>query len=302
MEKLILGAGAINGTGNTLNNTITGNAGANLLDGGVGNDTLTGGSGNDTLTGGAGVDVLAGGNGDDTYNVNLKVVTSAAGSVASLQDVVTEGSGPIATSGTDTIILTGGLYGNTLVSSIVLAANVENLDASGTAATKLNLSGNSSSNSIIGNDYANKIGGGANNTLGQNGNDTLSGGAGNDTLTGGTGNDNLTGGAGNDTFVFSAAVNAATNLDVITDYVVANDQIQLSTAIFGGTAGATLAAANFVSAAGVPLAADATDRILYSTTTGNLYYDADGNGANAAVQIATLTGNPAMTAAEFTYV
>jgi len=57
VEKLTLtGSGAINGTGNTLVNTLTGNAGANLLDGGAGNDLLYGKAGADTLTGGAGSD------------------------------------------------------------------------------------------------------------------------------------------------------------------------------------------------------------------------------------------------------
>jgi Ca2+-binding RTX toxin-like protein len=48
VENLILtGAAAINGTGNTLNNTITGNTAANTLNGGAGTDTMAGGLGND---------------------------------------------------------------------------------------------------------------------------------------------------------------------------------------------------------------------------------------------------------------
>ena len=44
VENLTLtGTGNINGTGNTLNNTLTGNTGDNVLNGGAGNDTLTGG-------------------------------------------------------------------------------------------------------------------------------------------------------------------------------------------------------------------------------------------------------------------
>ncbi|MEQ1766519.1 MAG: calcium-binding protein, partial [Methylotenera sp.] len=37
-------------------------------------------------------------------------------------------------------------------------------------------------------------------------------------------------------------------------------------------------------------AADANDYLLYNTTTKTLSYDADGNGAGAAVDIAILTG------------
>jgi len=49
VENLTLtGLDAINGTGNTLNNTITGNAAANVLDGGAGVDSMAGGAGDDT--------------------------------------------------------------------------------------------------------------------------------------------------------------------------------------------------------------------------------------------------------------
>lgn len=50
----LIGADAINGTGNTLDNTLTGGTGNNSLTGGGGNDTLGGGQGSDTLNGGAG--------------------------------------------------------------------------------------------------------------------------------------------------------------------------------------------------------------------------------------------------------
>jgi serralysin len=48
LEQLVLtDTSDINGTGNTLNNTITGNAAANVLNGGLGSDTLSGGLGAD---------------------------------------------------------------------------------------------------------------------------------------------------------------------------------------------------------------------------------------------------------------
>lgn len=66
VENLTLtGTVAVNGTGNTLGNSIKGNSAANRLAGSDGNDTLDGGSGADRLDGGAGNDTIKGGVGDD---------------------------------------------------------------------------------------------------------------------------------------------------------------------------------------------------------------------------------------------
>jgi VCBS repeat-containing protein len=46
-DLVLTGTGNINGTGNSLDNTITGNSGNNILDGGLGADILAGGLGND---------------------------------------------------------------------------------------------------------------------------------------------------------------------------------------------------------------------------------------------------------------
>jgi YD repeat-containing protein len=97
VENLTLtGTGAINGTGNDLNNTIIGNGAANRLRGLGGNDTLNGGAANDTLEGGTGDDRLNGGLGADTYlfgrgdgQDTLVDVDATAG----VQDVLRFGSG-----------------------------------------------------------------------------------------------------------------------------------------------------------------------------------------------------------------
>ena len=71
VENLILlGTGAINGTGNDLDNEITGNSAANILNGGAGADVLSGGAGNDILNGGSGADIMKGGLGSDRYVVD----------------------------------------------------------------------------------------------------------------------------------------------------------------------------------------------------------------------------------------
>jgi Ca2+-binding RTX toxin-like protein len=144
---LLVGTGAINGTGNTLDNVLTGNSA---------NNTLTGGAGNDRLDGGAGNDTLRGGIGGDTYVVNVST------------DIVTEN----ANEGTDTI-----------ESSVTLAlgSNVENLTLTGTNA--INGTGNTLNNVLKGNSAINSlIGAAGNDSLeGLGGADTLTGGTGNDT-------------------------------------------------------------------------------------------------------------------------
>jgi len=49
-------------------------------------------------------------------------------------------------------------------------------------------------------------------------------------------------------------------------------------------------------------AADASQTIIYNNADGALYYDADGNGAGAAVQIATLSTGLALTHDNFSII
>lgn len=165
---ILLGTGALNGTGNSAANSITGNSGANMLDGGSGADTLLGGDGNDTLNGGSGNDSMEGGTGDDVYYVNSR------------GDQVIEG----ALGGVDTVMAS---------TNWTLGANVENLLMQSTGAYRG--IGNELNNRMVGNKGANVL-------SGMDGADTLDGGAGNDVLTGGSGADHFvfsTATAGNDT-------------------------------------------------------------------------------------------------------
>jgi Ca2+-binding RTX toxin-like protein len=303
VEKLILtGTVAINGAGNGLANTLTGNTGANVLTGGLGNDTyfiaagdtvvetstlateldtvnssitytlganvekliLTGtaaidGTGNglaNTLTGNTGANVLTGGLGNDTY------VIGAGDTVVETSTLATE---------LDTV--------NSSI-TYTLGANVEKLILTGTAA--IDGTGNSLANTLTGNTGAN----------------ILKGEAGNDVLNGGAGSDTLTGGVGLDTFVFNTAL-TTTGIDTIDGFNATDDTIQLENGIFTKlTVVGTLNTANFkIGTAAV----DVDDFIVYNNSTGALFYDADGSGAGAAVQIALLgvTTHPAVTNADF---
>jgi len=125
---ILMGALAVNGTGNDLSNTIWGNSAANVLDGGAGADTLKGGGG------------------DDLY-------------IADATDIVVESAG----GGYDTVRTAG---------NFTLPSYVEALELTGAEA----LTG-------TGNALANKITGNAGNNIldGKGGLDTLIGGAGDDT-------------------------------------------------------------------------------------------------------------------------
>ena len=63
----LVGANAVNATGNAAANHLTGNNAANVLNGYAGADSLRGLAGNDVLNGALGNDTLSGGGGEDTF-------------------------------------------------------------------------------------------------------------------------------------------------------------------------------------------------------------------------------------------
>ncbi|MBL8712163.1 MAG: rhizobiocin [Alphaproteobacteria bacterium] len=154
LDTLVVGA--IDGTGNNLDNVITGTDDVNFLQGLAGNDGLYAYIGNDTLDGGTGADSMFGGQGDDTYYVD------------NASDQVFENFGE----GNDTV------YSS--VTFTLTGSNVENLILTGAA--NLSATGTGDNDNITGNS--------GNNTLtGLGGNDTLIGGGGVDRLVGGDGDD-----------------------------------------------------------------------------------------------------------------
>lgn len=282
VENLTLtGSAAINGAGNSLANTITGNAAANVLDGR------------------GGIDAIDGGDSGDLYIVG----TAAAHAAAEFSDTGTSGVDEIRFTATVASKLT--VYaGDTGIERVVLGTGTAaTANTSGTVALSvdatagangLTIIGNAGANSITGTGFADSITGGA-------GNDSLIGGTGDDTLSGGAGADQLTGGTGTDTFVFDSATGTG-NIDTIIDFSSGTDHIALSQSVFAAlTALGAITSAQFFASASATAAHDADDRIVYNTTTGALYYDADGQGHAAAVQIAIIgkTTHPTLAFGDF---
>ncbi|MBK6703394.1 MAG: calcium-binding protein [Caulobacteraceae bacterium] len=233
-------------------------------------ESLYGFDGNDTLDGGAGADTMFGANGNDIYVVDdagdVFIEVSAGGGTDLVLTSVTRNL----TANIENLVLTGGGsitgYGNVLDNNLV---------------------GNVANNSLYGFDGADELNG-------QGGDDLLFGGNGDDVLDGSSGTDTLTGAAGADTFAFSTSLGPS-NVDTIVGFSVADDTIELAQSVFSMSVGALDANAFVIGAA----AADADDRIVYNSSTGQLFYDADGNGAGAQVLFAVMAPGLALTSADF---
>lgn len=136
---------------------------------------------------------------------------------------------------------------------------------------------------------------------GRGGNDTLDGAGGADSLIGGQGADMLTGGLGNDRFVFGLRSELG---DVITDYTNRagnNDRMEFSATAFGLGAYVGVAPAglrDIFQSRTDNLAQDANDRFIFRTTDRSLWFDADGNGAGAAVLVADLQDGATFTVSD----
>nr|WP_316654903.1 calcium-binding protein [uncultured Gellertiella sp.] len=262
-DKIFGSAGNNKLEGEEGNDTIFGNAGKDVLSGWTGNDKLYGGTEEDALIGAAGDDLLDGGEGDDDMQGGAGNDTYVVDSANDNVDEANEGG-----SGTDTV---QAYISYSLVNGVHLLGVVENLTLIG--ADNTSATGNAVANRLVGN-------------------------GGNNRLDGGLGNDKLTGGAGKDSFVFSTKLNASANIDHITDFYGPDDTFELDHKIFSKLKTGNLAANAFVANTS-GTATHATDRIVYNSANGKLYYDADGNGSGAAMLIAVLDNHAKLAAADF---
>ena len=232
---------------------VRGDPNANTLIAVLYGQTLKGQAGADTLDDNGLAATLNGGADNDTYRISNSAT------------VLSEAIG----GGTDQV--------RTSLSSFTLADNVENLYYIGSTSSFSGY-GNAEANIIEGGGFGDLL-------IGYAGADSLIGGDGNDVLQGGKGSDQLTGGTGADQFRFDTSILRG-DVDTITDFEFGVDQIQLSRAVFSALDLGALSATAFVNGAA---AQDSDDRIIYDAATGSLYYDADGNGAGAAIKFASVT-------------
>lgn len=232
------------------------------------NDTLIGSARDEVFDGGAGRDVINMGAGFDELRFNrVGDRTPGHGIVVdfnAVKNIVDDG------------------YGNT-----ENALGVERI--SGSRFDDM-LTGDGKANRLYGNDGNDTVSGGlgADGLGGGWGADRISGGGGDDYITGDGGNDTVSGNAGQDAFVFEWNL-ADVGVDTITDFEVGIDDIRIASWWGGGLDADALTASQFLSGAGVTSANSASQRVIYNTSTGDLFFDQDGNGGSAAVLFATLS-------------
>jgi Ca2+-binding RTX toxin-like protein len=306
-SRLLLGDNSP-GTGDDLDNLLTGTAKADYLFGFGGNDSLTGGAGRDSFgvdAPGTALDRIS----DFTPGADALLFDSRAFAEIGAAGRFAAGdarffAGPAASSGqdaSDRVIYetnTGFVYYDPDGSGPQLSVLVQLLEgAPALAASDIVVSGPGAIRGTAGNDSL--AGTSGNDTIiGLAGNDTLSGAAGNDWLEGGRGQDALTGGTGADSFVFrDTPFNS--NYDRVFGFASGTDALLFDRATFTalGAPGDFLAGdARFHAAAGASAGHDADDRIIYNTSNGTLYYDADGSGAGHTMFVAVLHGAPGLAA------
>ncbi|MGL4488014.1 MAG: calcium-binding protein [Rhizobiaceae bacterium] len=249
--------------------TLTGIEGAI---GGLNGDFLSGDNNVNRLEGGAGDDRLFGLGGNDTLEGGAGSDNLSGGAGA---DVLNGGNG----NGVDFARYDDANHGDLSLRLDNATLNTGAVAVGDTYAGIEGLVGGLGNDVVIGNASAN----------------SLFGVGGIDFIDGREGNDTLNGGAGADKFRMATALNAATNVDTITDFVHGSDDILLLQSIFASI-GATLDATELRLGTA---AADANDHIIYNSANGQLFYDANGNGAGGQTLFARVTAGTVLDVGDF---
>ena len=258
---------------------------------GASHDVITGGSGTDTLriTTGIGANTQAKGtvvlNNDNFKSMEVVQVGGTVGRLnvenAALQllndHYYFKANGTVADL-SNTLGNNGGTINNVVV------------DASGLTTNGLRFEGNANTQKFIGTTKADVF-------VGNGGNDTLTGGGGADKFVFGKVFEQVVTGSSTSVQTYTNTAFNLTGVDTITDFTRGSDKLELNdnqySALTGGISNSNVRASTNGAAA------DANDYLLFNTTTKMLSYDADGNGAGAAVNIAVLTGVITLNASDF---
>src|SRR5260221_547170 len=105
-------------------------------------------------------------------------------------------------------------------------------------------------------------------------------------------------GGGQDTFIFRES--GGSDADTLPDFASNWDRIELDAAGFGAIGAPGRFSAGDARFFAGTAAHDADDRIIFNSATGQIWYDADGNGSGAAQLIATLGAGRGGVATDFT--
>ena len=153
------------------------------------------------------------------------------------------------------------------------------------------LVGEDGNDKLFGDDGQDYLSGGARDDglTGGLGDDYLFGDTGNDVLNGGAGNDILTGGTNRDFFYFNSL---SDGIDRITDFSVIDDTIQVNRSAFRLSANGTILSNQFSIGSS---ASSASHRFIYNSVTGAFFFDVDGSGSAAQVQLALLNTGLSLT-------
>ncbi|MDB5706725.1 MAG: hemolysin-type calcium-binding repeat family protein [Sphingomonas bacterium] len=288
--------------GSIFDDTMIGDGGANRLEGGDGNDVLRGAIGADALVGGNGLDTASYEDNQGSVFVNLLTgqgfnnaaqgdsfssIENLTGSIFADYFIGSDGANTLDGGAGDDVLL-GALGADTLIGGAGLdTASYE--DNQGAVFVNLTL-GQGFGNAAEG-DTFNSI----ENLAGTVFYDTFIGDGNANRLDGARGNDTLTGAGGADTFVFDTIL-TFNNIDTITDFTHGTDHMELAHSIFTVLGVGALAVDAFVTGAAATTAAQ---HIIYNDNTGALSYDADGSGAGAAIQFATLQTHLTLSSTDF---